>query len=50
MPNKTMVAIVAVAAIVITCIIKNIDGAIVGIGVAAIAGLGGYIAGKVKKP
>ncbi|MBA7581060.1 hypothetical protein ES708_22960 [subsurface metagenome] len=49
MPNKTVVAIVAVAAIIITCIIKNVDGAIVGAGVAAIAGLGGYIAGRVKK-
>lgn len=49
MPNKTIAAIGAIAAIIITCIIKNIDGAIVGIGVAAIAGLGGYIAGRVKK-
>ncbi|MBA7576227.1 hypothetical protein ES708_18066 [subsurface metagenome] len=49
MPNKTIVAIVAVAAIIITCIIKNIDGAIVGIGCTLIAGLGGYIAGRVKK-
>ena len=49
MPNKTIVAIAAVTAIIITCIIKNIDGAIVGAGVAAIVGLGGYIAGKLKK-
>ncbi|GAJ09432.1 unnamed protein product [marine sediment metagenome] len=49
MPSKTIVAIGAIAAIVITCIIKDIDGAIVGIDVAAVAGLGGYIAGKVKK-
>jgi len=49
MPNKTIVAIGAIAAIIITCIVKNIDGAIVGAGVAAIAGLGGYIYGKVKK-
>lgn len=49
MPTKTIVAIVAVAAIVITSIIKNIDGAIVGIGVGAIAGLGGYIAGRSRK-
>ncbi|GAH91513.1 unnamed protein product [marine sediment metagenome] len=49
MPSKTIAAIVAVAAIIITCIIKDIDGAIIGIGIAAIAGLGGYIAGKVKK-
>ncbi|MBA7577512.1 hypothetical protein ES708_19365 [subsurface metagenome] len=50
MPIKTIVAIVAVAAIIITCIIKDINGAIVGVGVAAIAGLGGYIAGRVRKP
>lgn len=49
MPNKTIVAIGAIAAIIITCIIKDINGAIVGAGVAAIAGLGGYIYGKVKK-
>ncbi len=50
MPSKTIVAIVAVTAIIITCIIKDIDGAIVGTGVAAIAGLGGYAIGRVKKP
>lgn len=49
MPNKTIVAIGAIAAIIITCIVKNIDGAIVGAGVAAIAGLGGYIFGKTRK-
>ncbi|MBA7520643.1 hypothetical protein ES705_12745 [subsurface metagenome] len=49
MPSKTIVAIVAIAAVIITCIIKDIDGAIVGAGVAAIAGLGGYIYGRVKK-
>ncbi len=49
MPNKTIVAIVAVAAIIITCIIKDINGAIISVGVATIAGLGGYIAGRVKK-
>lgn len=50
MPNKTIVAIVAIAAIIIACIFKNIDGAIVGVGIAAIAGLGGYAYGRVKKP
>jgi len=44
-----MVAIGAIAAIIITCIIKNVDGVVVATGVAAISGLGGYIAGKVKK-
>lgn len=50
MPNKTIIAIGALAVIIISCIFMNIDGAIVGIGVAAIAGLGGYAAGKIKKP
>lgn len=50
MPNKTIVAIGALTAIVITCIFRNIDGAPVGIIVALIAGLGGYAAGKLKKP
>ncbi len=49
MPNKTIVAIGAIAAIIITCIIKDIDGAIVGAGVAAIASLGGYVFGKTRK-
>ncbi|MBA7590891.1 hypothetical protein ES708_33033 [subsurface metagenome] len=48
MPNKTIVAIVAITAIIVSCIFKNIDGAIVGAGVAAIAGLGGYAIGKFK--
>jgi len=49
MPGKTIVAIGAIAAIIITCIIKDIDGAIIAAGVAAISGLGGYIYGRVKK-
>ena len=50
MPNKTIVAIVCVTAIIVACIFKNIDGALIGTGVAVIAGLGGYLAGKTKKP
>lgn len=49
MPNKTIVAMAAVTAILITCIFKNINGALVGTGIAVIAGLGGYAIGKVKK-
>ncbi|GAI72459.1 unnamed protein product [marine sediment metagenome] len=49
MPNQTIVAIIAIAAVLITCICKNIDGAVVGAGVAAIAGLGGYAIGKFKR-
>jgi len=50
MPNKTIVAIICVAAILITCIIKDIDGALIGTGVAAIAGLGGWALGKKSSP
>ncbi|MBA7545729.1 hypothetical protein ES705_38101 [subsurface metagenome] len=50
MPSKTIVAIVALAAILITCILKNINGALVGSVSALIAGLGGYAVGKLKKP
>ncbi|GAG55071.1 unnamed protein product [marine sediment metagenome] len=50
MPNKTLFAIGCITAIIITCIIKDINGAIVGAGVAAVAGLGGYAIGKIKKP
>lgn len=46
MPYKTIIAITAVTAIVIACIFKNIDGALIGAGVAIIAGLGGYVTGK----
>lgn len=50
MPSKTIVAIIAVTIIIGLCIWKDIDGALVGVGVAAIAGLGGYAIGKKKSP
>ncbi|MBA7576365.1 hypothetical protein ES708_18204 [subsurface metagenome] len=49
MPSKTIVAIVAITVIIVSCIFNNINGAVVGAGVAAIAGLGGYAIGKFKK-
>ena len=49
MPNKTITAIISITVIITTCIIKDINGAIVGAGVAAIAGLGGFALGKFKK-
>ncbi len=49
MPSKTIIAIIAVTIIIVACIFKNIDGAVVGTGVAAIAGLGGYAIGTRKK-
>ena len=49
MPNKTIIAIGAITAIIITCIIKDIDGALIGTGCTLIGGLGGYAIGKIKK-
>lgn len=49
MPSKTVIAIIAVTVIIVTCIFNDIDGAVVGTGVAAIAGLGGYAIGTRKK-
>ena len=49
MPSKTIVAIVAITAIIVSCVFTNIDGDIVGTGVAAIAGEGGYAVGKFKR-
>jgi len=49
MPSKTIAAIIAITAIIVSCIFKDIDGAIVGAGLGAIAGLGGYAIGKYKR-
>ncbi len=49
MPNNTTLAIVMIAAIVITCAIKDIDGWLVFSGCSLIAGLGGYAIGKFKR-
>ena len=48
-PNKALVAIGAITAIVITCIIYGVNGWIVAIGCSLIAGLGGFVIGKTKK-
>lgn len=47
---KTIVAIVAIVILEGIAIWKGIDGALLGIAIASIAGLGGYIAGTAKKP
>lgn len=49
MINKTIVAMVCITAILIACIFNDIDGLIIGGGVAAVAGLGGWAAGKFTK-
>jgi hypothetical protein len=50
MPSKTTIAVLCITLIIVFCIFKDIDGAVVGTGVAAIAGLGGWAAHKVKTP
>lgn len=48
--TKGVISIMALTAILITAMVKNIDGVLVATGLAIIAGLGGYITGKIKKP
>ena len=45
----TSVAIVALTAIEVCAIMKNIDGTLMTIVVAAIAGLGGFQANKIRE-
>lgn len=47
---KTIIAIIALAAIVIAALFKDIDGALIASVSALIAGLGGYAIGRKKKP
>lgn len=49
MPNKTIVAIICLTAIEITALIMGINGALLGLALAAISGLGGFAIGKAKK-
>ena len=49
MSNKTIVAIVCVAILLGIALLRGIDGAALASGIAVIAGLGGYAAGKVMK-
>lgn len=50
MPSKTIVAIGALTAILITCIVKGIDGYLIFSIGGMIATLGGIAAIKAKKP
>ncbi|MBA7710105.1 hypothetical protein ES703_119035 [subsurface metagenome] len=50
MPNKTIVAILCLTAILITCLIKDVDGYLIYSIGSMIAILGGYSAYKAKKP
>lgn len=50
MPSKTIVAIVCIAILLIVALLKNIDGVLLAGGIATLAGLGGYAAGKKHHP
>ena len=48
--NKTIIAIMAITLLEAFAIWKGIDGAILSVVIAALAGLGGYAVGSKKKP
>ena len=47
---KTITAILAITALECFALAQDINGALLGFAIAAIAGLGGYEIGKRKKP
>lgn len=49
MPTKTIVAIVCITALLIVALLKDVDGVLLGSGIAVLAGLGGYAAGKKRQ-
>jgi len=49
MPSKTIISIVCITILLSIALIKNIDGILLSAGIAAIAGLGGFVAGKLKR-
>jgi len=49
-PDKTLTAIVAIVILEALAIINHIDGALFGIAIAAIAGLGGFAYRYRSKP
>jgi len=49
-PTKATTAIIAIVILEALAIWKGIDGALFGIAIAAITGLGGYVVGIAKKP
>lgn len=48
--TKVLAAIVAITILESFAVWQGIDGAILGVGIAAIAGLAGYEVHKIKKP
>lgn len=49
MPYKTITAIICITILLAIALFRGIDGVALASGVAVIAGLGGFVAGKVKK-
>lgn len=50
MPSKTVIAIIAVTMLLAIALIKDIDGVLLSSGIAVLAGLGGFVAGKKSHP
>ena len=48
--NKTIIAIIAITILEGLAIWRDINGALFGVAIAAIAGLGGWSIAKVQKP
>lgn len=49
MPGKTIVAMVCIAALLIVALLKDINGVLLASGIATLAGLGGYVAGRKRQ-
>ena len=50
MPNKTIVAMACITAIVLTCLFRGIDGWVAIAGASIVSGLGGFAIRFAKKP
>lgn len=48
--NKVIVSIICITVLVSLAMWRGIDGALYGIGIAAIAGLGGYVVKTLRPP
>jgi len=48
--NKVIVSIICITILVSVAMWRGFDGALYGVGIAAIAGLGGYVAKSLRPP
>lgn len=48
--NKTIIAMLCITAIILTCVLKGIDGWLAIAGASIVSGLGGYTFRAVRKP